>query len=52
MAVGFGIETVPTMFVPSGSGVNLMLKSGTEKPVRELRPVFFGVRLSPSLNVK
>ena len=33
MMVGLGMETVPSMFAPSGSGVSLMEKFVTAKPV-------------------
>lgn len=38
MMVGLGIETVPIMLVPSGSGVSSMENSVTLKPLSLFRP--------------
>ena len=35
---GLGMLTVPSMFVPSASGMSWMVKLVMEKPVRLLRP--------------
>lgn len=39
MTEGFGINTVPIMLAPSGSGTNLMLKEVTLKPARPFNPI-------------
>lgn len=38
ITVGFGMLTVPSMFVPSASGMSWMVKFVMEKPVRLLSP--------------
>jgi hypothetical protein len=38
ITVGLGMKTVPTMLVPSGSGVSLIEKSVMLKPLSLLRP--------------
>lgn len=42
MTEGLGMETLPTMLVPSASGVSLMEKEVTLKPESLSRPVESG----------